>query len=279
MIEDIKNLVQRFLDDEVLALSSQLAYSLIISVFPFLIFLITLVGFLPIKADDLYLGLREILPKETYLLIYSTVTDIINSQNSDILSLSIFITIWAATAGFRAVIRGLNKAYDIEENRSFIKVQIMTLISTIALAIILIMTIFLLVFGRVIGKTVVAKLGLAYEFNNIWNIIRYVIMVSIAILIFALVYYYTPSIRLRWRDVLPGALFSTVAWIVVSLGFSFYVDNFNNYSRLYGSIGAVIVFLVWLYLTSIIIITGGEINAMRAFKREGKEKPRRKNYL
>ncbi len=100
------------------------------------------------------------------------------------------------------------------------------------------------------------------EFNKIYNNDR------VTIFILAALYYYTPSKRLRWRDVLPGAIFATIAWIIASMGFSFYVDNFNNYSRLYGSIGAVIVFLVWLYLTSIIVITGGEINALLVSSRE-----------
>lgn len=100
----------------------------------------------------------------------------------------------------------------------------------------------MLVFGKTIGRTLVYKLGFSLEFNRIWNLIRYIIMIGVTIFILAALYYYTPSKRLRWRDVLPGAIFATIAWIIASMGFSFYVDNFNNYSRLYGSIGAVIVF-------------------------------------
>ncbi|EKN41887.1 hypothetical protein CFSAN001627_10388, partial [Clostridium botulinum CFSAN001627] len=148
---------------------------------------------------------------------------------------------------------------------------------TLGMAFVLVMSIFLLVFGKTIGRTLVYKLGFSLEFNRIWNLIRYIIMIGVTIFILAALYYYTPSKRLRWRDVLPGAIFATIAWIIASMGFSFYVDNFNNYSRLYGSIGAVIVFLVWLYLTSIIVITGGEINALLVSSREKDLK--NKNYL
>ncbi|EJO5346846.1 YihY/virulence factor BrkB family protein [Clostridium botulinum] len=258
----IKELINRFLEDEVLALSSQLAYALIISVFPFLMFVITLIGYLPIQGEDLLIGLKEIMPTNTYLLLKNTIEEIVYTQNRNLLSFSIIFTIWTASAGFRAVVRGLNKAYNVKEKRSFLKVQTMTILFTLAMALVLVMSIFLLVFGRTIGRTLVYRLGFSWEFNRIWNYIRYIVMIGLAIFVLASLYYYIPSKRLRWREVLPGAIFATVAWIIASMGFSFYVDNFNNYSRLYGSIGAVIVFLVWLYLTSIIIITGGEINAL-----------------
>nr|WP_251860779.1 YihY/virulence factor BrkB family protein [Clostridium sp. Marseille-Q2269] len=268
MPNGIKNLVNRFLEDEVLALSSQLAYALIISIFPFLIFVITLIGYLPIHGEDLLLGLEQIIPDNAYLLLKNTIEEIIYTQNGNLLSFSIIFTIWTASSGFRAVVRGLNKAYDIKEKRSFVRVQTMTILCTLAMALVLIMSIFLLVFGKTIGRTLVYKLGFSWEFNRIWNIIRYMIMIGLSIFILAALYYYIPSRRLRWRDVLPGAVFATIAWIIASMGFSFYVDNFNNYSRVYGSIGAVIVFLLWLYLTSIIFITGGEINALLVSYRE-----------
>ncbi|MGO5064256.1 YihY/virulence factor BrkB family protein [Clostridium sporogenes] len=273
----IKKLANRFLEDEVLALSSQLAYALIISVFPFLIFVITLIGYLPIHSEDLLLGLKEIIPSNTYLLLKNTIEEILYTQNGNLLSFSIIFTIWTASAGFRAVVRGLNKAYDVKERRSFIKVQFMTILCTLGMALVLVMSIFLLVFGKTIGRTLVYKLGFSWEFNRIWNLIRYTVMIGSIIFILAALYYYIPNKRLKWRDVLPGAIFATIAWIIASMGFSFYVDNFNNYSRLYGSIGAVIVFLVWLYLTSIIVITGGEINALLVSNREKDLK--NKNYI
>ena len=96
--------------------------------------------------------------------------------------------------------------------------------------------------------------------------------------ILAAIYHYTPCRRLIWREVIPGAIFSTIGLVVVSMGFAFYVNNFGNYSRVYGSIGAVIVLLTWLFLLAIIIIMGGEINATLAFDREGKEKPKGKKF-
>lgn len=275
--ESITNLINRFIEDEVVALAAQLAYALIISVFPFLMFVITLVGYLPINSEDLLLGLKEIIPSNAYTLLRTTIEQIVYTQNGNLLSFSIIFTIWTAAAGFRAVVRGLNRAYDVKEGRSFFKVQLVTILCTLGMAFVLVMSIFLLVFGRTIGRTLVFKLGFSHEFNRIWNIIRYVVMIGTTIIILAALYYYTPSRRLRWRDVFPGAVFSTIAWIIASLGFSFYVDNFNNYSRLYGGIGAVIVFLVWLYLTSIIIILGGEINALLVSKRE--HHIIKKNYL
>jgi len=116
------------------------------------------------------------------------------------------------------------------------------------------------------------------DFLALWDVFRYFIILCVMVLIFAALYRYTPSKRLSWREVFPGSVFATIGWVIVSVGFSFYVNNFGNYSRLYGSIGAVIILLTWLFLTSIIIILGGEVNATLAFDREGKEKPVGKKY-
>ncbi len=134
------------------------------------------------------------------------------------------------------------------------------------------MTILVLVFGEIIGKTLADQLGVSYFFRFLWNNLRYIIMIAATIFIFAALYRYTPCRKLTWKEVVPGAVFSTITLAVVSLGFAYYVNNFSSYSRVYGSIGTVIVLLTWLFLLSIIIIMGGELNATLAFDREGKEK-------
>lgn len=278
LVKDIKNLAFRFNDDEVLALASELAYGLIFSFFPFIIFLMTFIGFSPISSSDVLEAIRPILPHSALDLVKNTIVEVVDTRNGHLLSLSLIITIWSASAGFNAVIRGLNKAYSEQEKRSLLKVQLIAVLCTFALTFVIILTFLLLVFGEIIGNTLAARLGVFYIFTITWNKLRYLIMSISAIFIFAALYRYTPCRRLTWKEVIPGAIFSTITLIVVSLGFAYYVNNFGNYSKIYGSIGTVIVLLTWLFMLSVILLMGGELNATLAFDREGKEKPKGVRY-
>ncbi|MCH5138330.1 YihY/virulence factor BrkB family protein [Clostridiaceae bacterium UIB06] len=278
IVKDVKNLVFRFQDDEVLALASQLAYSLIFSFFPFLIFLMTLVGYSPISSGEVLSGLNRILPYATLELIKNTIVEVVETKNGHLLSLSLIITLWTSSGGFNAVIRGLNKAYDEAEHRSIFKVQLIAILCTLGVTLVIIITILLLVFGQTLGRLLAIRLGLSYQFQVTWNVVRYIIILLSTIFIFAALYHYTPCRRLTWGEVIPGAIFSTMGLVLVSMGFAFYVNNFGNYSRIYGSIGAVIILLTWLFLLAIIIIMGGEINATLAFDREGKERRKAKKF-
>ncbi|WP_085829512.1 YihY/virulence factor BrkB family protein [Clostridium massiliodielmoense] len=258
----IFKLLYKLKKDEIFALASQLAYSLLLSFFPFLIFLFTVASFSSLQSEGIIITLKNIIPDSAYNLVYSILNETFEASNVNLLSFSFIITIWIASNGFKAVIRALNKAYGEEEERSFIKIQFMGIISTVILTFLIIFSLFILVLGNIIGLKIITMLSLPISLYFIWNVLRYFVMLIFMIIIFAIVYKITPCRKLTFKDVLPGAIFATIGWIIVSLGFSFYVDNFANYSRLYGSIGAVIVLLVWLFLSSIIILIGGEINAI-----------------
>ncbi|WP_343765322.1 YihY/virulence factor BrkB family protein [Clostridium malenominatum] len=268
IVSNFKALIKRVIDDEVPMLASQLSYSLLLSFFPFLIFLITLIGYSAIDGEIMLAQISNAFPESTYELIRSTVLEVFNTKNTNLMSFSIVFTIWTASSGFRSVIKGINKAYDEKEKRSLLKVIIISIISTLALGFLIIITMLLLVFGEMLGSFLIYKLGLSNYYNFIWNIIRYGIIILSMIFIFTIIYRYIPSRRLRFKEVIPGAIFTTLGWIITSFGFAFYVNNFGNYSKIYGSIGAVIILLTWLYFTSIIIIIGGEINAFIAFDRK-----------
>ena len=249
-------------DDDIFALAAQLAYYLILSFFPFLIFLLTLVGFSNLDSMEVLGALRAMLPTSAFELIYNVIIEIIEKQNTGLLGASLLLVIWSASSAFRAVIKGINKAYGLNENRSFIKRAFIAVICTFALAFLIMLTLVMLVFGRLIGDLLAAYLPFPVVVYKVWNFLRYLLVVFMMILIFASIYRYTPSKRLRWKEVLPGAIACTGGWLIVSLGFSFYINNFSNYSKIYGGLGAVIILITWLYLTSIILIGGGEINSV-----------------
>ena len=172
------------------------------------------------------------------------------------------LTIWTASSGFRAVIKGINKAYNLNDKRSYITRSVISYLSTIVLAITIILTLTLLVFGKIIGDYLVALLPLNGLMAFIWDIVRYGVVLVVLILVFATIYRYTPCKRVPWKNTIPGAVFSTFGWIIFSLVFSFYINNFGNYSRLYGGLAAVFILMIWLFLMAIIFILGVEINSV-----------------
>lgn len=278
MLTDLKQLVVRVIDDDITALAAQLAYNLLLSFLPFLLLLLTMLGYSDLQSKDVLIYLRQIMPKSAFDLIYTTVIDVIDSQNGNLLSLSIIGIIWSGSSGFRAIINGLNKAYDEKETRPYWKTLMISILFMVGLAGVIIVAVALVVFGQMIGNLIATRLNLSSEFILNWDIIRYLITLGGMVFVFAALYHFTPCRRLTWKEVMPGATFSTLGWLISSLGFAYYVNNFNNYSSIYGGIGAVIVLMLWLYITSIIILLGGEINALLAYQKSGKEKPRLRKH-
>lgn len=268
----IKKLLLRIRDDDITALASMLSYSILLSFFPFLIFIITFAGYSGLKDEYAILELKPLLPDSAYSLVSTFVKEILSAHNVNLLSFSIIFIVIAASNGFKAVIKGLNKAYDEEEHRSFIKIQILSLFCTLGLTVIAVITMLLLVFGQIITSKLTVKWNYSFFSLVIWNLLRYAIIISSMLLIFTLLYKFTPCKRLKLSEVFPGSVFACAGWIIVSIIFSFYVDNFGSYSKVYGSIGAVIILMIWIFLTSLIIISGGELNAVLAFDRQKQTK-------
>lgn len=257
-------------DDELIALSSQLSYSFVLAFFPFLIFLMTVIGFLRLDSQQVLIFLETLLPDEIYILIQNIVRYVIDSREGSLLSLSLFLSIWSSSAGFRAIMRGLNKAYNVVDTRHYIAKIILSILYTVGLVLMLVLMLILVVFGGVIGDLFVKFFVDYIDVNivlNSWYLIRYTFIIVLMISVFAVIYYYVPVVKnKKLSNVLPGAIFTTIGWIVVSMGFTYYVNNLSSYSALYGSIGAVIVLMIWLFLTSMIILLGGEINAILSKK-------------
>lgn len=256
------HLIVKIKRDDVFALSSQLAYYLMLSFFPFILFLITLVGFSRLSSTEVLNGLTGLLPQSIVDLTTSTVTEVFDNQYTGLLGVSLLLMIWTSSSAFRAVIKGVNKAYNFKENRSFIKRAIISMLGILALALIILLSLFMLVFGDVISGYIRDIIPFYRALLFLWNLFRYAFIFIVMIFIFVVIYCISPARRLRMREVIPGAIFSTIGWVIVSFGFSFYINNFNNYSRFYGSLGAVFILMTWLFLISMIFILGVEINCV-----------------
>lgn len=257
----IKLLVENFYEDEVTGLSAQLAYFLLLSIFPLMIFGITLLAYMPISTPGVLNSFNKIVPGDTFQLIEGVIVSVLETKRGDILSLSILITLWTASNGMSAIIRSLNKAYNVKNGRGFIYNKLISILLVLGIVSAIGIALVLSVFGNVIGKYIFTYFGLKESFLFFWSIIRILGSFIILLVVFALLYLIAPNKRLKIQEIYVGTIFAALGWVLVSFLFSFYVNNFGNFSSTYGSLGGVIVLMIWLYLSGMILILGGEINA------------------
>lgn len=262
-VKQAKNLLDQIREHEVTALAAQSTYYLVLSFFPFLIFIITMISYTPLLSEEIIYELEPFLPEETFQLVMDNIRSILNVRRGALLSTGMLVTVFLASNGVAALVKGINKAYRSTTKRPYWKVRGMAVLLTLALAVLISLSLLLLVFGQLIGTYVFDMLGLPELFRDIWEAARILVSLAAMIIMFTVFYKVSPQQKVSLKESLPGAIFATVGWLVLSYGFAYYVNHFGNYSVTYGSIGAIIVLLIWLYLSSIVIILGGEINAWR----------------
>jgi len=266
-----KELYKRVIDGDYFGLSAQLAYFFLLSLFPLLLFSITLLGYLPLDEEILLNLLGSVVPAETMDFISSNLADIVNNQNTGLLSFSIIGTLWSASNGVNAIRRALNRAYNVEEDRSFFIARLVAILMTVSMIGVIVIAILLQVLGRSIGIYLFSLFGLTEDFIQIWEALRWSISSLVFFTVFLFVYKFIPNHKVYFKEAAFGAVFSTLCWQLVSYGFSFYVDTLGNYSATYGSLGAIIILMIWFYISGFIIILGGVINAIREDFRQVKK--------
>ena len=257
-----RKLYIKYFEDDIMAFSSQLAYNFLLASFPFLIFIFTLLSNFGLKKDSLLSLLKNVLPSNAYVLVTDTLYETMKQKHNTLMSITLLLALWTASIGFNAVVRGINRAYNLKETRPFIKRQITNIVNTLILALSIVLTMMILILIRMENTALIKSTGYSELFDFLWQVLKYGIIGSFLIFIFAAVYRYAPSVRLSWKQVLPGAIFTVMVWLPVSVVFSFYANNYARYSDLYGSLTAVIVLMIWMFVSSNIILIGGEINSI-----------------
>lgn len=256
-----KQFLQNFSASGSTDLAAQLAYYFFLSLFPLLLFLLTLIAFLPVDAGSVLGFLRQHAPGDTGSLVADQVKTVVSQPQGSLMSIGIIATLWSASGGVSALMRALNRAYGIEESRSFIKAKGLAIGLTIGVIFVIVVTLALPVFGQLILKAIGSVIHLSAPIMVFYNFARWLAGIVIMIFVMMLLYRFAPDEKFRFGEVVWGALFTTVAWQLISLGFSFYISNFANYSATYGALGGIIIMLLWFYLTGLILVAGGQINA------------------
>jgi membrane protein len=261
----LKKAIQEFQRDDALGLAAQLAFYLILALFPFILVLVSLMGTFssPKLAEEVLAYFEQVTPQQVYQIIEVYTGDIISGNNPapELFSIGLVVTLWSASGAFAALISALNKAYDVEETRPIWKVRGIALLMTLGLSVIVLTGVLLLVAGPPIGKGIASLFGLGDIFTLVWNVARWPVAFFFMVLTVALLYYFGPDAGQPFRWITPGGLIGVLLWVLASVAFRFYVSNFGSYDETYGSIGAVIVLLLYLYISSLTILFGAELNA------------------
>jgi len=271
--ELLKDIYVRFMNDDLLSIGAQASFFLLFSLFPFLIFLIVLITYMPmVNFQDSIQVLAAFMPANAYLILRDIVNQTIANRSVTLLSFGMLSALWSSASGVTSLIRGINRAYDQEETRPSWKITAVSLYFTLELAVAITFSLILIVFGKILGTQLFHFLGFSDVSLKVWSYVGYIITLVTTILVFISLYYNTPNRRLKFREVIPGAVVASLGWVIISIAFSYYIDNFGNYSKVYGSLGGIIALLMWLYVSSIIILMGAEINASLMFSKTGLEK-------
>ncbi|MCM3762550.1 YihY/virulence factor BrkB family protein [Alkalihalobacillus oceani] len=241
--------------------AATLAYYFMLSIFPLLIFMLALIPYFNLDGDMIGQLIHDYLPADLADLILTTILEVVSEPQGGLLSFGILATIWSASNGVNALIRAVNRSYNIEETRNFFKLRILSIFLTLGMIIVIVATLLLPVFGNVIIRFIETYFFLPEETAVLLNMLRWVIGIALMTFVLMILYWVSPNVRLKFRDVIVGALTATVSWQIISFAFSSYVSNFGNFSATYGSLGGVIILMLWFFLTGLILVLGGELNA------------------
>jgi membrane protein len=201
------------------------------------------------------------MPSAAFQLIDKTMLEVSSASGAGKISFGLLAALWASARGVGAMMQSLNSAYDSTESRSWWKQRLVALILTVALSVLIIGAV-IVIFG---GSRIAEHLGTRYGFSDAfvltWKIMQWPIALAFMLLAFALIYYFAPDVPNKWEWITPGSVIGVLLWLLVSFAFKGYLHFFDSYSKTYGSLGAVIVLMLWLYLTGAAVLVGGEINA------------------
>ncbi|HKE55901.1 MAG TPA: YihY/virulence factor BrkB family protein [Pyrinomonadaceae bacterium] len=269
----LRQLINRIIDHDIFGRAAQLSYYFLLALFPLLLFLISLLGYFVQSGTGfrakLIIYLAALMPSSAVTLVSTTLDEISKAAGGGKLSLGLLAALWAASNGMGAISSTLNTAYDLKETRPWWKVRLVSVALTMSLAVLIISALAIVLYGGRIGDAITGSYGLGDQFRWFWGLMQWPIALLFVLATFNLIYNFAPNVRhsqRRW--ITPGALVGVGLWLLVSFGFRIYLHFFDSYSVTYGSLGALIVLMLWFYFTGVAILIGGEINSAANERRE-----------
>jgi membrane protein len=260
--ELVKRTIRETNADDCLGLAAQLAYYMLLALVPALVFMLALTSFFPFDTvQQVVTAMRAFAPGDMTTIIEEQMRRIAQGQNGGLLTFGIAMALWSSSAAVVAIVGALNRAYDIEEGRPWWKVRLVAIGLTLALSAFVIVAFALVVAGPLLGRALAGRLGLGGAFEPIWAVLQWPLAFALVAVAVAFINYFAPDAEQDWEWVTPGAVLATVLWVVASLAFKFYLSRFADYNATYGSLGGVIVLMLWFYLSGLAVLIGAEMNA------------------
>lgn len=260
LIDFILEFTRKMRADFVTSFAAQGAFFIIISAFPFAMFLLTMIQYLPITESNLLDIVNTYIPGTFSPYIIAIITEVYDSASGTIISITALTALWSASKGLMAIMRGLNNIYGINETRNYFRIRLLALFYTFVFALMLIGTLFFLVFGNSLLIWIQNRLPSLTDLALLLISIRTIAVLLVLLFFFVTMYLFIPNRKSRFISELPGAIISSTGWMVFSYGFSYYIDHMKNFTNTYGSLTAAILLMLWLYACMYILFFGGEIN-------------------
>lgn len=260
LIDFVLAFSRKMRDDFVSSFAAQSALFIIISAFPFTMFLLTLIQYLPITEGNLLDVVNTYIPDTITPYIVKIITEIYDGASGTIISITAITALWSASKGLVAVMRGLNNIYGIQETRNYFKVRFLAFFYTFIFALILIGTLLVLVFGNSLLIWVQNKVPSLSDLALLIISVRTIGVLLVLFLLFSTMYLFIPNRKSHFLQELPGAFIAAVGWMLFSYVFSYYIDHMGNFSNTYGSLTAAVFLMLWLYACMYILFFGGEVN-------------------
>ena len=251
-------------EDEVMDRAASLSYYFLFALFPTLLFLTSMLGLLPVPDlwDTLMTYATQVLPGDAATLVNRTVTEVLRGASGSLLSVGALAALWAASSGMASIVIALNIAYDVTDLRSWWLRRLIAIALTMTFSVFTLVALLLLVFGERIGEAVATWFGLGEVFGRVWGVLQWPMAAFLVLTGITFVYYLAPAVkRRRWHWFTPGSVFALLAWLATSFGLRVYLRYFGNYNATYGSIGGVIILMLWLYLSGVALLVGAQINS------------------
>ena len=261
--EMLKRTYDKVMRDDALDLASQLAYYFFLALFPALLCMLAIASFFPLQnfTGEVLRTLGPFAPREVLEIIRQEMTKISEGHNGGLLTIGLIGAVWSSSSALVSVINVMNRAYDITEGRPWWKTRATAIGLTTALAVFITFAFLLIVVGPQVARWLGTRLGFSTVFVWSWMVVQWPVAFALVAFGIGLVYYFAPDAEQEWVWVTPGSLVATVLWLIGSLAFRFYAVNFGNYEATYGTIGGVILLMLWFYLSALVIIVGAEMNA------------------
>ena len=259
----VKRLSKRFETDNLTAYAAQATFFIFISIFPFLMLFLNLIKYIPIfNSENIEAWDLDFVSPTIGELLKNIFAEARETGSGALISITTIAALWACSKGVLGVIYGLNSIYKTTEKRGYVRIRVVAVFYTAAFIVALVVVLILMVFGNRILDAILMNIPVLESLAEVVRIVRWLVSLGFLVLFFMFIYTVVPERKTKLKNELPGALISAAGWIAFSALYSFYIDNFGNHSNIYGSLTAIVLFLLWLYFCMIILFFGAEVNDM-----------------